>query len=121
MTKTLSEALAPTRERRCAHDPDRVLRDLCVSIADGGECVCGLGVLRDQEVLFGAVASETTAHRVAKLIDEGLLGEDQHRPRRSRRGYIYVGGGTWPPADPGQADDCTATVRHACAVPTIRS
>ena len=65
--------MAPTRERRSVHDPGVVLRDLIVAIADGGDCVTDLGVLRDQEPLFGAVASERTAHRVIKSIDAGLL------------------------------------------------
>jgi hypothetical protein len=73
LTAALSEAMAPTRERRSAHDPGVVLRDLCVAIADGGDCVSYLGVLRGQEALFGAVASETTAHRVIKSIDESGL------------------------------------------------
>ncbi|HEU4906302.1 MAG TPA: transposase [Solirubrobacterales bacterium] len=73
LTAALSEAMAPTRERRSAHDPGVVLRDLIVSIADGGDCVTDLGVLRDQGVLFGSVASERTAHRVIKSIDAELL------------------------------------------------
>lgn len=36
LTGPLSEALAGTRERRCAHDPGRVLRDVAVMLADGG-------------------------------------------------------------------------------------
>ena len=73
LTAELSAAMAPTRERRSAHDPGVVLRDLAVAIADGGDCVTDLGVLRDQEALFGPVASERTAHRVIKSIDTGLL------------------------------------------------
>jgi hypothetical protein len=73
LTAALSEAMAPTRERRSAHDPGVVLRDLCVAIADGGDCVSDLGVLRGQEALFGPVASQTTAHRVIKAIDAGRL------------------------------------------------
>src|SRR5680860_721632 len=73
LTAALSAAMAPTRERRSAHDPGVVLRDLIVAIADGGDCVTDLGVLRDQGALFGAVASERTAHRVVKSIDTGLL------------------------------------------------
>jgi Transposase DDE domain group 1 len=73
LTAGLSAATAPTRERRSAHDPGVVLRDLVVAIADGGDCVTDLGVLRDQEALFGPVASERTAHRVIKSIDAGLL------------------------------------------------
>lgn len=73
LTASLSAAMAPTRERRSAHDPGVVLRDLAVAIADGGDHVSDLGVLRGQQALFGAVASETTAHRVLKSVDAGLL------------------------------------------------
>jgi Transposase DDE domain group 1 len=73
LTAALSEAMAPTRERRSAHDPGVVLRDLAVALADGGDCVTDLGVLRGQEGLFGPVASETTAHRVIKSIDAVVL------------------------------------------------
>jgi hypothetical protein len=69
LTAGLSEAMAPTRERRSAHDPGVVVRDLAVSVADGGDCVTDLGVLRGQEELFGPVASESTAHRTIKSID----------------------------------------------------
>lgn len=73
LTAALSEALAPTRERRSAHDPGVVVRDLAVSVADGGDCLSDLGVLRGQEGLFGPVASESTAHRVIKSIDAVVL------------------------------------------------
>jgi Transposase DDE domain group 1 len=73
LTAGLSEAMAPTRERRSVHDPGVVLRDLAVSVADGGDCVTDLGVLRGQEVLFGPVASESTAHRTIKSIDPVAL------------------------------------------------
>lgn len=73
LTAALSEAMAPTRERRSAHDPGVVLRDLAVAVADGGDCLSDLGVLRGQEALFGAVASESTAHRTIKSIDAVAL------------------------------------------------
>jgi Transposase DDE domain group 1 len=73
LTEALSEAMAPSRERRSAHDPGVVLRDLAVAVADGGDCLSDLGVLRGQEPLFGRVASESTAHRVIKSIDALVL------------------------------------------------
>lgn len=73
LTAALAEARAATRERRSAHDPGVVIRDLAVAIADGGDHVSDLGVLRGQEALFGPVASETTAHRVIKAIDAEAL------------------------------------------------
>jgi len=68
LTKALSTAMAPTRSRRSAHDPGVVLRDLAISIADGGDCVSDLGVLAGQVDLFGKVASNSTAHRVISSI-----------------------------------------------------
>jgi hypothetical protein len=73
LTAALSSALAATRERRSRHDPGRVVRDLALMLCDGGDCVQDLQALRGQQSLFGPVASETTAHRVLKSIDEGLL------------------------------------------------
>jgi len=69
LTRALAEAMAPTRERRSAHDPGVVLRDLAVMLADGGDCLADLGALRDQPDLFGHVPSGSTAFRVIDSID----------------------------------------------------
>jgi hypothetical protein len=74
LSAALSRALAGTRERRSAHDPGRVLRDVAVMLADGGDCVTDMDAYRGQERLFGARSSETTTHRVLKSIDDALLG-----------------------------------------------
>lgn len=73
LTDGLSDALAPMRERRSAHDPGRVLRDVAVMLADGGDCVTDLDGLRGQQRLFGRVASETTTHRTLKAVDDAAL------------------------------------------------
>ena len=65
--------MAPTRQRRSAHDPGVVLRDLAVMLADGGDCLADLGALRDQPDLFGNVASDSTAFRVIDSIDDECL------------------------------------------------
>jgi hypothetical protein len=67
LTRALSGDLAPMRQRRGGHDPGRVVRDLAVMLADGGDCLSDLRAVRDQQPLFGAVASNATAFRV---IDE---------------------------------------------------
>jgi hypothetical protein len=64
LTTALSLRLAVLKARRRGHDPGRVIRDLAVMLADGGECVSDLGAVRDQEALLGAVASASTAFRV---------------------------------------------------------
>lgn len=73
LTRALSAAMAPTRQRRSAHDPGVVLRDLAVMLADGGECLADLGALRDQLDLYGNVASDATAFRVIDSIDDACL------------------------------------------------
>jgi hypothetical protein len=45
-----------------------VIRDLAVMLADGGECVADLGAVREQDALFGSVASDSTAFRTVEKI-----------------------------------------------------
>jgi hypothetical protein len=47
-----------------AHERGAVLRDLVVLLADGGDCVSDLAVLRYQAGLFGRVCSTSTAWRL---------------------------------------------------------
>lgn len=61
LTGAFGEALAGLRQRQGGHEPGRVAVDLAVMIADGGEAIADLAVLRDQANLFGAVASDPTA------------------------------------------------------------
>jgi Transposase DDE domain group 1 len=68
LTRALSQHLAGMKERRSGHDPGRVVRDLAVMLADGGECVSDLGGLREQLALFGKVASNATAYRMIERI-----------------------------------------------------
>ena len=80
LTDGLGVAMAPTRERRSAHDPGRVLCDVAVMLASGGDCLSDLGALRDQVDLFGRVASDSTAFRVIDSVD----GECLERIRAAR-------------------------------------
>jgi hypothetical protein len=73
LTEGLTKALR-VHSRRVRHEPGRVVRDLAVLLADGGDCLADLGALRDQEVLFGAVASDATAYRCLERLDEAALG-----------------------------------------------
>jgi hypothetical protein len=75
LTQALSVRLASLKQRRSGHDPGRVVRDLAVMLADGGDCLADLGAVRDQDALFGAVASDSTAFRVIDGIasTSGLL------------------------------------------------
>jgi len=84
LTRELSRALRALRRRQGRHDPGRVVRDLAVMLADGGDCLADLRAVRDQQPLFGPVASDATAFRVLDAIaaDPGLL--DALRAARAR-------------------------------------
>jgi hypothetical protein len=74
LSDALSAALAPTVRRARRHDRGRVLLDVALTLADGGDCLSDLSVLRDQPTLFGSVASTPTASRVVDSVDAGCLG-----------------------------------------------
>ena len=58
----------PARDRRQPHPDAAVVRDLAVMLADGGNCLSDLAVLRDQPELFRPVASTPTAWRVLERL-----------------------------------------------------
>jgi hypothetical protein len=73
LTSAFSEVLAGLRQRGGGHDPGRIAVDLAVMLADGGEAIADLAVLRDQAGLFGPVASDPTAWRLLSQLDAPTL------------------------------------------------
>lgn len=94
LTRALSLRLAGLKQRRRGHDPGRVVRDLAVMLADGGECVADLGAVRDQEPLFGTVASDSTAFRTVDRIASmaGGLGAVRAAHARARERFWALRG-----------------------------
>jgi len=68
LTRALSRELGPLQLRVGSHDRGSVVRDLAVMLADGGDCLADMAVVRDQAALFGATASDSTAFRVIDQI-----------------------------------------------------
>ena len=64
LTSAFTYALRRLRPRGTGHGPGRVAVDLAVMIADGGETVTDLAVLRDQREVFGPVAATPIAWRL---------------------------------------------------------
>jgi hypothetical protein len=95
LTDALSRGLAAMRERRGRHDPGRIVRDLAVMVADGGDCLADLRAIREQQPLFGAVASNATAFRVIDRIagDPGLLDALRAARARARENAWKAGAG----------------------------
>ncbi len=89
LTAALSARLAGIKQRQRGHDPGRVIRDLAVMLVDGGECVSDLGAVREQDALFGAVASDSTAFRMVDRIAStpGLLDALRGPHARARAGF----------------------------------
>lgn len=59
----LSAALAPWRKPMARHDPGKIVTDLAISLAVGGDCLADVAVLHYQPAVFGAVASDPTGSR----------------------------------------------------------
>jgi len=70
LSKQVTAGLADTYDGPWIHAPGDVFADLAAAVADGADCVDGVGqLLGDREEVFGAVASTTTLWR---LVDERI-------------------------------------------------
>lgn len=63
LTRAMSVAMADCGISWHTHDPGVVLTHLALAIADGADCLADLASLREQDELFGPVASVPTAWR----------------------------------------------------------
>jgi hypothetical protein len=63
LTEAMSLAMEDCGISWHTHDPGVVLTHLAVAIADGADCLADLAALKEQEDLFGPVASVATAWR----------------------------------------------------------
>ncbi|MQS10710.1 IS1380 family transposase [Streptomyces kaniharaensis] len=66
LADALSAALAPWRKPRAVHDPGKILLDLALTVALGGDCLADVAMLRAEPAVFGPVASDPT---VSRLVD----------------------------------------------------
>ena len=92
LTEAMSVAMGDCGISWHTHDPGVVLTHLAVAIADGADCLSKLAVLRNQEALFGPVASHATAWRAVEAVASvELAGIDT--ARAAARGRIWAAGG----------------------------
>ena len=66
LAQSLSTGLAPWRKPMAVHDPAKIILDLAVAIAVGGDCLADVALLRAQPEIFGLVASDAT---ISRLLD----------------------------------------------------
>jgi hypothetical protein len=103
----LSEALAPWRKPLARHDPAKIVTDLAVALALGGDCLADIAVLRSEPGVFGPVASDPT---VSRTID-ALAGDAEralkaiNTARAAARARVWALAGEHAPDAGCDADD----------------
>src|SRR3954471_13451603 len=90
----VNAALAPWQKPLTVHRPGKVMLDLAMALALGGDCLADVAVLRAEPGVFGRVASDATVSRaIAALAAEprkSLRALKKAAPRPGR------GRGAWP-------------------------
>ncbi len=109
-----TEALLDTyKAAPAAHLPGRVLADLAVVIADGGDALAHLATLRDQAKLFGTVASDATGWRAVERVDEEHLTRLRAVRAQARERAWAAGAGPDLSAGLTIELDATITIAHS--------
>jgi hypothetical protein len=68
LDRELSKALARWRLPLAIHDPGKVITDLAVTLALGGDCLADIALVRAEPGVYGLVASDPTVSRtIARL------------------------------------------------------
>ena len=97
--QALSAALTPWRRPLASHDPGKIICDLAISLAIGGDCLADLAVLRDQPRVFGAVASDPTVSRLITTLaaDAPSALAAINTARSAARSAAWTAAGHWAP------------------------
>jgi Transposase DDE domain group 1 len=115
----LSAGLGRWRPGRAFHDPGKIIADLAVTLALGGDCLADIAMLRAEPALFGPVASDPVVSRlVARLAGDAPRALKAIRAARAAaRGRAWdLAGESAPGADGGLVTvDIDATVVTACS------
>ena len=83
LDRELSAALRPWMRPMAVHNQGKVLLDLAISVAMGGDCLADIAQVRAEPALFGHVASDPTVSRLIDTLSGGCtvgVGCDQHGP-----------------------------------------
>lgn len=104
LDQAISAALAPWRKPRAVHDSGKVLLDVALAVALGGDCLADVGLLRAEPAVFGPVASDPT---VSRLIDRLAAGGKRaltalRQARAHVRAYVWKLAGEAAPDAAGQ-------------------
>jgi hypothetical protein len=115
----LSAALGRWRAPRAVHDPGKIIADLAVTLAMGGDCLADIAMLRAQPQLAGPVASDPVVSRlIAALAADAPWALKAIRAARAcaREQAWELAGGAAPGAGGGLVTvDLDATIVTACS------
>lgn len=90
----ISAAPTPWRKPRAVPDPGKILLDVALAVALGGDCLADIGMLRAEPDVFGPVASDPT---VSRVIDTLAASGPKALPAiRAARSRARGGSGSWP-------------------------
>ena len=95
----LSEALSPWRAPLARHDPAKVLLDLALALALGGEACSDLATVRAEPAVFGPVASDPTLSRTITRLagDAGKVLAAINTARARARARVWAAAGAHAP------------------------
>jgi hypothetical protein len=107
LDRALSQALEPWGKPNARHDPAKILVDLALSLAVGGDCLADVAVLRDQPGVFGAVASDPTVSRLVDTLaaDAGKAVAAIDGARAAVRARVWSLAGEHAPDHAASVDD----------------
>ncbi len=128
LDRELSTALGCWRRPHARHEPAKVLCDLAVTLALGGDCLADVATVRAAPQAFGPVASDATVSRTMTALaangDRVLAAID--RARAAVRGRVWKAAGTDAPNAAGTVTvdlDATLVTAHSDkegATPTFK-
>jgi hypothetical protein len=116
LERHLSTGMRSWRAPRAIHHPAKILLDLAIAVAVGGDCAADIAVLRAQPEVFGVVASDPT---VSRAIDTLALADTEvltaiRAARAAARAWVWQQAGAptqngWIVLDP----DATILISHS--------
>jgi hypothetical protein len=119
LDRGLDVALERWRPARAVHAPGKIITDLAVALALGGDCLADVAMLRAQPELFGPVASDPVVSRlVTRLAADAPRALKAIRAARAtaRQRAWALGGDAAPGADGGLVTaGIDATIVTSCS------
>jgi len=119
LDRGLSAGLERWRPGRAVHDPGKIIADLAVMLALGGDCLADIALLRAEPGLFGPVASDPVVSRlVARLAKDAPRALKAIRAARAaaRQRAWELAGGAAPGTGGGLVTvdlDATIVIAHS--------